>query len=231
MKQAITFINTSMNDLHPPRPAIELLPDWYINTESYANNMPFPIVGDNSTNATIKKCIPVLDAISLGYIISTDKDIWINRENNFNMYHYKGDPSIAFQAKKQAPRYPASPHPQDIPKFINPWAIKTPKGYSCLFIPPLHRETPISILPGVVDTDTYNNPVNFPFFLKDLLFEGLVPAGTPIAQVIPFKRDDWKHAIEEYEKHKVSIEKQKSKLNSVFYNAYKSIFWSRKTYR
>ena len=33
--------------------------------------------------------------------------------------------------------------------------------------------------------------INFPFFIKEG-FTGLIPYGTPIVQIIPFKRDDWK---------------------------------------
>lgn len=231
MKSSIIFTNTSMEYSEVPKPAIEVLPEWYTKTNSYVNDTPLPLMRDNFTNATVKKCIPVLDALSMGYILTTDKDIWVSRENNFTTYNFKGDPLIAFQAKGQLPKYPAPSHPQDIPKYLNPWSIKTPKGYSCFFVAPFHRETPIKILPGVVDTDTYHNPVNLPFLLEDPLFEGLIPAKTPIAQVIPFKRTDWKLEIGDYNLYKESIEKQKSRLNSVFYNAYKNMFWSRKTYR
>ena len=78
------------------------------------------------------------------------------------------------------------------PKWINPWGIKTPKGYS-IFIKNLpHRESIFTILEGVVDTDEYHVPVNFPFVINDVNFEGLIPAGTPIAQILPFKRENWK---------------------------------------
>jgi hypothetical protein len=31
--------------------------------------------------------------------------------------------------------------------------------------------------------------------INDPMFEGLIPKGTPVAQVIPFKRDKWKMKI------------------------------------
>ena len=43
----------------------------------------------------------------------------------------------------------------------------------------------------MVDTDKYPIPVHFPFLLKKN-FEGLIKQGTPIIQVIPFKRESWK---------------------------------------
>ena len=54
----------------------------------------------------------------------------------------------------------------------------------------MHRESVFTIMDGIVDTDSYNALVNFPFFLNDWSYEGLIPAGTPMAQVIPFKRED-----------------------------------------
>ena len=77
---------------------------------------------------------------------------------------------------------------RDSYKLTNPWKIVTPKGWSCLYITPQHRDDiPIKIISGVVDTDIYPHPVNFPFFINKG-FAGTVNIGTPIVQVIPFKR-------------------------------------------
>jgi hypothetical protein len=52
-------------------------------------------------------------------------------------------------------------------KIINPWKIKTPKGYSCLFVPPLNNsDDRFSIIPGIVDTDTFPNEINFPIVIN-----------------------------------------------------------------
>jgi hypothetical protein len=40
-----------------------------------------------------------------------------------------------------------------------------------------------------VDTDEYVNETNIPALLLDDDFEGIIEAGTPLVQVIPFKRD------------------------------------------
>jgi hypothetical protein len=82
----------------------------------------------------------------------------------------------------------------------------------------------------VVDTDTYTSPVNFPFTLNDPKFEGLIPAGTPIAQVIPFKREQWEMSFggqqELIEQSQVSI-----KLQTKFFDRYKTMFRANKEYR
>jgi hypothetical protein len=114
-------------------------------------------------------------------------------------------------------------------KFKNNWSIKTPKGYSALFVHPLNRgDLPFYTLSGFVDTDDYNTPVNFPFLIR-ADFEGIIPKGTPIAQVIPIKRESWTHEVNNYDP-KFTIEKE-AKLNSTIYRAYKNLFWKRKDYR
>jgi len=77
-------------------------------------------------------------------------------------------------------------------KFINKWLIKTPPGYSCLFIKPMNRvETRFDIIAGIVDTDDYVNTINFPFILNKKDEQFLIKKGEPMVQVIPFKRNSW----------------------------------------
>jgi hypothetical protein len=81
-------------------------------------------------------------------------------------------------------------------KIINPWIIKTPPGYSCLFVPPLNNtDDRFSIIPAIVDTDTFPNEINFPIVIngdKYPTLDTVLKKGTPYVQVIPFKRDKWK---------------------------------------
>ena len=87
-----------------------------------------------------------------------------------------------------------------------------------------------TILPGVVDTDTYTAPVNFPGVLTDVKFEGLIPAGTPIAQVVPFQRESWTMELGEQE---ALIEQNKvtSKLRTRFFDSYKTQYRQVKEYK
>jgi hypothetical protein len=114
-------------------------------------------------------------------------------------------------------------------KFNNPWAIKTPPGYSCLFIQPSMRDDlPFKVVPGVVDTDKFPSPVNFPVFFKKG-FTGMIEMGTPIVQIIPFKREEWQSVVSHYEAGYVNTEWQRAKRK--IYNRYKTFYRENKIWR
>jgi hypothetical protein len=116
---------------------------------------------------------------------------------------------------------------------MNRWIIKTPPGYSCLFIPPLNnRDDRFEIISGIVDTDTFTLPINFPFIVngdKYPSLESLIKRGTPYVQVIPFKRESWKMKIEGVTQEKLT-EKRFYTWKHVL-NNYKQRFWSKKSWK
>ena len=213
-----------------PKPSSSFLPEWYKKTQPYIDNKK-EVSGEGQTKGTIKKCIPVFDALTAGYIITTYCDLWIkkNKEGNI-VYTTSGDINIEHHPIMQAPYHPYM-NQNAYPKWLNPWAIKTPKGYSCLFLSPVHGGNEyFQIIEGFVDTDRYTHPVNFPFVLKDPNFEGMIPAGTPMVQVIPIKRDSWTIKEGTEKDIKTSIE-HFTKLSSLFFDRYKRLFWQKKEYK
>lgn len=146
-------------------------------------------------------------------------------------YEWPSYEPIQFHPIVQAPNHPLKGgHTVSYPKWMNPWAVKTPPGYSVMFVQPFHRESVFTILPGIVDTDTYTAPVNFPFVLNNDSFEGLIPAGTPMAQVIPFQREDWAMELGN-ETHLLEQQQVKSKLRTKFFDSYKTQYRQTKEYR
>jgi hypothetical protein len=225
----ITFTNVLGLDFFPPKPAVKEIPDWYRNTPEYVGDQGKKILGDGDTPHTIKKCIPVLDSITAGYILYTQVDIQVTQVDGLPYFHWASQDAIMFHPIEQAPLHP-NKKDAPYPKWMNPYAIATPPGYSLLFTQPFHRESVFTILPGVVDTDKYKAPVNFPFILNDVKWEGIIDAGTPMAQVIPIKRDSWKHKIGS-DKERMEQAMIRSKLKTLFFNSYKKQFWSRKEYK
>ena len=238
----ILFTNRTQFDLsqYKPRPASEFLPDWYKETDSYATSegrAPVKTAGvkkpflSNNSPATIKKCLPVFDAMTSGYIIVTPADLYIRTDKDglfFYQWKLFGE-LIAFHPNNQASLHPANQN-QRYPKLISPWSIKTEKGWSSLFTQPMHQKLPFTIFPGIVDTDKYNVEVNFTFTINDLNFEGMIPAGTPFVQIIPIKRENWKMKIGN-KKDEENVVKQHHFVMSKYFDVYKDFFWDRKQYK
>lgn len=229
MAQNIIFTNlASTQEIEHPKPASEFIPDWYKQTDSYINKKKVPD-GNGGTSATVKRCMPVFDAITAGYIITLPADVYVSIKDEQQYFQWSDFGLVQFHPVIQAPLHPAK-NQYAYPKWMNPWAIRTPKGYSTLFVQPFHRESVFTILPGVVDTDEYYDAVNFPFVINDPNFEGLIPKGTPIAQVIPFKRDNWKMVFGG-SKELEAASNVKRKLQSKFFDRYKSMFRATKEYK
>jgi hypothetical protein len=244
MAQIIFTDTTGVPEEFKPKPAVASVPDWYKNLESYMNGAKKP-TGEGQTSATIKRCMPVFDAITNGYILYTYADVFVSQKPLVNQetgetsgktipwYEWPSYAPIQFHPDVQAPNHPQKGDMSEggsYPKWINPWSIKTPPGYSVLFTQPMHRESPFTILDGIVDTDQYNAPVNFPFVLNDWSFEGLIPAGTPMAQVIPFKRDSWQMEIGT-DTHRQDQSKTTRLLRTRFFDSYKAQFRQPKEYK
>lgn len=230
----IIFTNTSnFKDLEKPSPASSFIPEWYKKMDSYIDGKKVPNNTGNTT-ATIKRCMPVFDSMVAGYIITSPADLWVTIKDNSHFYEWASLDLISFHTSQQVPYYPSDRnfrYPLEIyPKWHNYWSIKTPKGYSSLFLPPLHRDSVFKIIPGLVDTDTYTAPVNFPFEINDPNFEGLIPKGTPIAQVIPIKRDSWNMSFGQ-EKELDEQDNVTKQLITVFYDRYKRMFRQEKIYK
>lgn len=216
-----------------PVPSINNIPKWYKKQNSYIDSKNFKMI-NGSINLTIKKCIPVFDSMTAGYTIFTHKDIYVSFDQDGSSFFcptINEDSVIQFHSPKQVDQHPFF-NKMPCPKYTNPWSIKTPNGYSSLFIPPMHNPNDfLTILPGIVDTDTYFAPVNLPFFLNSPTFEGLIPAGTAICQVIPFKRDSFSMKILEKDNDIKKIHIFSEKYYARLLSNYKKRFWQKKYYK
>lgn len=217
----ITFHSTRTDlDIARPTASTKQVPSWY-------RKMP----GVSEKIQTIKKCVPFLDSLSLGYQIPLSADLYwdskkkegrTNAKDSIFTHHHL----VQSEDMVIPPEFDPQPH-----KWSNHWHIKTPKGYSTLFIHPLNRmDLPFYSLSGVVDTDSHPLIINFPFFIRSD-FDGIIKAGTPMIQAIPFKRDKWSAKIlDEYE----SYTKDKMVGHEVFeppFGWYKRNHWDKKEYR
>jgi hypothetical protein len=205
-----------------PYSARKYIPEWFKALPMRIDNI------ERLNNSTVKRCVPFLDAMSVGYIIplAADVEIRTNEDASGIEWDSKFYKNIIDKHGKKQITSQKSPHPSEhIPplKFINHWLIQTPPGWSTLFIPPINREdNRFACIGGLVDTDVYNNFINFPFMFTQPNFTGIIPAGTPLVQAIPIKRDDIlsKSKIEKFSESdykKVDIASRKLKSHESYY--------------
>jgi len=216
----------SMIDIAPRflTPARSFVPQWYKDEQR------IPSETKGFKDKSIKHCIPFLDAFTLGYCITLPFDLFVEQRPD-GPYISWGDEKYPGITVRQANMAPTMPVPAGYSPIEFVWCaagcFKPPKGYSALLTHPLnHLELPFFSLSGVVDDFTVPHG-NFPFFLKED-FEGTILKGTPILQVIPFKREDWLSV----EQPELNIESELNGRRSLttLYGWYRKTHWKRKNY-
>lgn len=170
-----------------PVAAKQAMPDWFKHIPAID---PDALSATNN-GLTVKRCLPFLDALTLGWIIPLAATVRLEISENGTRIDCGWDfdkVMVSSHNVEQVSGHPRLPMPPM--KFHNHWTIATPPGWSCLFIPPLNRSNPkFEIASGVVDTDTYRSPIHFPFFATMGDGVHVIEKDTPIVQVIPFRRD------------------------------------------
>jgi len=211
-----------------PKPASAFIPDWMKQLKPYGDDKKYRLFALHRSNETAKKCPPMLDAVMTGYVIQTTEDFMVEQRDGAPFFYWSNGLGVEFHVPSQIQTHSRSN--QSVPKWLNPFGVQTPPGYSTLFIPPVNQDSPIvTAFSGMVDTDKFVVPINFPFLLTDPNFEGLVPAGTPMVQLIPIKREEWNNQVTSGMTE--DIERAKRLKQSVFQYGYKMFFRAPKSYR
>ena len=190
---------------HVPPPVLgtTLVPKWFRDAPRYHHGSKEMEVKDGWHNLTVKHCMPFLDAMTAGYFITTWTDITIVLENGLPKVGYPDTSVIeafGYDLARHQPYFESRvPSPSGSGLFnwawSTYWRIKTEPGVSCLFTHPLNRtDLPFKTLSGITDTDRWGGSDVLNFAL-DEGFEGLIPRGTPIAQIIPFRRETWEASV------------------------------------
>lgn len=228
------------NDKHvseywPPLPAKDCVPEEYINLPD--SKEKYQVKEEPIHN--IKGCLPAMDFMTAGYIIFNSYELELDTtfkqfredlslktartiveaEHESNIHarkalaiYYENACPVVNEQKKQRVYF----------KVKTSWAIRTPPGYSCLVMQPFYlNEKRFTIMPAVIDTDTYHLPIPITGYLN-IKENTRIRPNTPLVQIIPFKRDDWNMSISN------EIPSDKSKF--FIWNSYKRLFHSIKKY-
>jgi hypothetical protein len=219
----IKFIATSdhvFNVREKPISASKIIPKWWKNLPHYTNKeqkidlCPRP-------NVTVKRCLSAYDSLASGYIVTLWADIIVfyDKENGTSIKWNTTENVFDLWESSQSSNY-------EIPKgfgslvfkYLHGWIIKTPKGYSSQISHPAgYQNLPFRVIPGIVDTDNLDTLINTPLVFEEG-WEGIIEKGTPIFQILPFKRDSWKSefSVQNPGESHINNEKLKTKIFSYY---------------
>ena len=202
-----------------PKPAKSFIPKWYKKAEQ------------SDTAPSFKKCMPFIDAMTSGYMIELSQDIVVTQINGSPFMTWATDPIPVEVRDMDSSKGLSVPNGCDETISLawnSTYNFKTPAGYSVLVTHPFNRyDLPFVTTSGIVDAGEGMHSGQIPFFLQKG-FEGVIPKGTPIAQLLPYKIENWKS--KEDKTLNLLGEKSKWEMKSVLSGWYKNNRWNKKEY-
>ena len=189
-----TFI-PELENLFPIIPAEERIPDFWKNVPTTVNHMGI-------SRGTMRTCPGVGELFRSGFILQNWIDYWISTDNN--NIQWAPEASAESHNSKQWGEYLKKYYHL---KLISPWRIKEKTGVQFLYTNCFWHDDEFKpfVVNGSVEykyqtTTSVNLLVPKAMYPKDIL----IPAGKPLAQIVPMSEKDVKikmHTVtrEEYE--------------------------------
>lgn len=205
-KPKITFWtdNEIISKIYPILPAKKFIPEWYKKLQP---------IGEKSN--TVKRCPGILKYLTEGYIVRTWLDVTIHtdlkhgnikfdytedfrnvgRKNVFSYFQTSPPVSLMNQYTfGHNPPFNDGTFPQVL-KWQLGWNARAPKGYDIWFAPlQYHFDPNLTATIGMLDTRV-TEQLNIQVMWHPTAETVHIPAGTPIVQLIPIKREEIDHEI------------------------------------
>ena len=146
---------------------------------------------------TVKQCPPFVDAMAYGVLVLLPCDVTVNSGSfswdwNIPEPATSGHPRapLSFHVPAQFAEAPFAREGQAAIKFNSFWTIELEPGWSLFATHPVNRdELPFRLISGLVDADRFHDGgINFPAIWTRPDFSGVLPKGTPVAQVFAVPR-------------------------------------------
>lgn len=234
MKEITFYPSSKITEISVPhpKPASSYIPEWYKQIKKFYGEENKPVFQDGAIiNKTIKNCTPFMDSLTSGYIQESWCDITISfTDNGYFDYNYSCGPDPLSYRDRVSLNIPDHFIQNEFTWQVH-WAPKLESGYSALITHPFNRfDLPFVNTSGIIDSDKFFHeiPGNYPFyFYKNK--EIFIPCGTPLYQIIPIKRDNWKSSAQEF--NEIETLKRKTQTRRFFQGSYKKFFHEKKSYR
>lgn len=184
------------DDPSAPKPTSKTLPKWYLSADRYIKNSngEDAVGQDGGKMPNWKACPAFYDALTTGYVYKTPCDIEFfideNKKISAKVLDIKYSDFVQERAPMKKFEVPLGYHDHHFAWNVD-WSVEVPHGYSVLYCQPFDRyDLPFLSTSGVIDNDKVSLPGRMPFFISKE-WTGILPAGTPYAQIMPFKRESW----------------------------------------
>jgi hypothetical protein len=225
MEIEFSLLENYANIEHKPVPASQMYPSWF---KSLPATTPEGM-------STLKRCPPMTDMFSLGYIIPMWTEIKMTPTSQG--YHIDTRMPIIENPLEGSRQTLSAQYPQQyqntpwqdyqVIKLSSPWVVKTPPGYSLMILPLFGQHgCPVEPISAIIEADEYQ--IALSITCKIVANQGevvhLLP-GMPLAQLVPFKRETWtsKYSIKSLVEHA----KIANKLRTYITSGYRR-FWHKK---
>jgi len=192
--------------IDPIVPALNALPKWYKDKKREVS-----VALPHERRGTMKACPAMFDSMTQGYIVPLWTDLYVEPSGNFingipiPQFYWcdgieggNGEPLITMFELEAIEGMPGADK-INLPAFKidSPWILTTPKGYSTLFVAPFNnRDIMFEAISGIIHTDLTTIYLNIPFLWTGPPdFKGVIKRGTPMVQLIPFKREEFEHEL------------------------------------
>lgn len=231
----------------PPMPGSSLIPDWFRKGESFLSRETNKVASkdDPFKTAGMKGCMPFFDSLTSGYLLLTWADVEITKnDDDGGLVEFKYlEPDIYGKPTETNNDYrmiiertgdlghtiprPVG-HSYNHMAWSSQWGMSLPKGWSLLITHPMNRfDLPFTTMSAIMESDRFSPNGNIPFFIQKG-WTGIVPKGTPFAQIVPIKRSSW---ISTFSKMTTKDKFLAISAREVDYGFYRSKIWVPKKYK
>jgi hypothetical protein len=205
----------------PILPARNVLPGWWRDirvSETFQSLAGYPI-----TQGNIKKCPAVIDILTAGWVMPLWTDLYLKVSKSEISYR-PADTSFEFSVHPHTHFIDVMPDQLKNKYFcvfkpFAPWIVKTSPGYSIFNMDPFYHFSPyFDTAAGIQDSDVYYDLNPILFIKKE--GEYVIPRGTPLSVIIPFKREKIEGCVEPYsEKVEDLVSEERLITNTMFSSA------------
>lgn len=231
----------------PPMPGSSLIPDWFRKGESFLSRETNKVASkdDPFKTAGMKGCMPFFDSLTSGYLLLTWADVEITKnDDDGGLVEFKYlEPDIYGKPTETNNDYrmiiertgdlghtiprPVG-HSYNHMAWSSQWGMSLPKGWSLLITHPMNRfDLPFTTMSAIMESDRFSPNGNIPFFIQKG-WTGIIPKGTPFAQIVPIKRSSW---ISTFSKMTTKDKFLAISAREVDYGFYRSKIWVPKKYK